>query len=162
MIIILACVAAAMLWSCHDSWTGRRLRRWLVERPAAWLSRVTAGHLVLVVALLAVVAVAFQLFEMEGLKLAGSASLEAGAWFVAFDVGTYLEVYAVLWLLGATRQARMAFTVVRTLAAQAGRRAWRLCRGWARQTASRVRRSPPRERDENPDAAGWPHVALAA
>lgn len=161
MIFILAGLAAAMLWSCHDSWSGRRLRRWLVERPAEWLSRVKVGHLAVVLVSLIAVAVAFQLFEMEGLKLAGSVSLEAGTWFIAFDVGTYLEAYAVLWLLGSTRLARAVFTIVRAWVEPAVWWARRAC-GRARQAARALRRTTPGRRDEDPDGAGWPGFALAA
>lgn len=160
MIVILIGLAAAMLWSCHDSWSGLRLRHWLVERPAEWLSRMTAGRFVVVVGLLAFVVVAFLLFEAEGLKLAGSMAVEAAPWFIAFDVATYLEASAVLWLLGSTRLVRTAVATLRLRIAAVAHTASRTWRGW-RRAPRRVRRPTSRGRNPDRDGAGWLGTAPA-
>lgn len=162
MLILMLGLMAAMVWSGHPSDSGRILRRWLVERPAVWLSRMRLAHVALAFLALAVLATAFVVFDAEGLKLAGATVAEAGTWFIAFDVATYIEVYAVLLLLGATRQARMAAEAVRAMAHQVVGRATQTCRGWVRQAAGRVRRARRAgRRDQDPDGAGWTAFATA-
>jgi len=163
MLGILIAVAAAMLWSGHPSGSGRMLRRWLVERPAAWLSRASFVRVASVVLALIAIAAVVHLFEGEGLRLAATSLAEGMAWFMAFDVATYIEAYAVLWLLGASRLARTALGAVRALSAQAGDAARRAWRGCVRQVSNRGRRDGPRApRDEDPEPAAWPGLALAA
>jgi hypothetical protein len=152
-------IGLAMLWSCHPTASGKWLRRGLVERPAEWLSRVEVRHVVVVVLALVAVVGAFYLFEGEGLRLVGSGVAEGAAWFIALDVSTFLEVYAVLWLLGARRQVRAALESVRGVAAQAGRAMSRFRRIGARQASHPARREAPSP-DNDPDPEGW--LALAA
>lgn len=163
MLVILMGLVAAMLWSGHPSPSGRMLRRALVERPAEWLSRLTLGRVGLTLVSLAAIAVAFHLFNGEGLKLAGASVGEAWVWFMAFDVGTYLEISAALWLLGAVRQAHAALDKVRgavVRAADAIRHARRRRTGTASPRARRP--TPRRPQDKSPDPEGWPGLALAA
>jgi hypothetical protein len=166
MLVILIGLAAAMLWSGHPSWSGRMLRRWLVERPAEWLSRMSVVQAALIVLSIVAIVAAVHVFEGdgEGVRLVASGLLEAVSWFIAFDVATYLELYAVLWLLGATRQVRAALGAVRGLVAKAGQMAWRARGGWARRASHRVRRdAPPRvPRGEDPEPASWSWLAAAA
>ena len=151
-------IGMTMLWTCHPSPSGRWLRRALVERPAEGLSRVKASHIAVVLLSLIAVAGAFYFFEGEGVRVIGASVAEGAAWFIAFDVGTFIEAYAVLWLLGATRQSRAALEYIRDrvgLAARVMRRSWP---GRARQTARAVRRDPPSQ-DNDPDPEGWLAVA---
>jgi len=165
MLVILLSLTMVMLWSGHPFAGGTRLRRWLVERPAEWLARRTAWNFgAILVSVLAVV-VALYVFEGDGeaLRLMGLSLGEGASWFIAFDVGTYLEAYAAILLLGATRQARAlvrhAFSLLLTSS--------RVVRGLRRVRAARApsvtrRTRPPRPADPDPEPAGWFGFALAA
>lgn len=148
-------VLAAMLWSCHPSPSGAWLRRWMVERPAAGLLRMRAAHVAFLVVAVAAVALAFHLFEMEGVRVVGAAVVEAAPWILTLDVGVVIELYAVLWVLGATRAAKALALPVRTLASQTVRGAWRMCRGGRRPVVDRRRPRVPKGRAADPDGPGW-------
>lgn len=156
MLAILIGVVMAMLWTGHASPSGRWLRRALVEQPAAWLSRVKISHLAVILLSLVAVAGAFCLFDGEGVRVIGASAAEAAAWFIACDVGSYIEAYAVLLALGATRQGRIVLDTVRRRVVRAAKVA---VRAHARQAGSPARRdrSPS---DLDPDPEGW--SALAA
>lgn len=146
---------AAMLWSCHPSASGRWLRRWMVEWPAAGLSRLRAAHTVFLLLAFAAVMVAYHLFEIEGVRVVGAAVVEAAPWILALDVGAVVELYAVLWVLGAIRQARTKARMIVSLVSRTAHRVWRVCRGRREPGAARSRRGPPKRRDAEPDRAGW-------
>lgn len=163
MLVILMGLAAAMLWSGHPSPVGRMLRRGLVQRPAEWLSRLTVGRFGLALLSLVALAAAVHVFGGESLKLASASLGEAWVWFIAFDIGTLLETSAVVWLLGAARQARAAVDKLRGGLVRAVRQV-RLAH-WRRTRAAshRVRRQTPRRpKDKDPDPEGWAGFALAA
>jgi hypothetical protein len=152
MLMMLVVVLVVVLWSRQPSPSGRLLRHWLVERPAAALSRLTPGHLVLTLAGAVALAAAYHAFQGEGIRLVGSTFGETIAWYIAFDVGTWLEVFAVAWLLRATHPARTALGTVRTIIANATRRVRRVSRRLGRRSSSRrPRRAPPRRRNDDPD-----------
>lgn len=146
---------AAILWCCHPSPSGVWLRRWMVERPAAALSRMRAAHVVFFAVAVAAVLLAFHIFEIEGVRVVGAAVLEAAPGVLALDVGAVIELYAVLWVLGATRRAKAGVQVVRTLGSQTVRGAWRVCRGWRRSVVGRSRPRVPKGRNADPDGGGW-------
>ena len=158
MLVIL--LALAMLWTLRDSPSGRWLRRWLVERPAAGLSRVSAAHLCVVLASLAAIVVAVHVLEGDGeaLRLVGLSLAEAATWFIAFDVATWIEAYAVLWLLGATRPARIVVARVRALLTRTGEVIRRIGQG-AREGGQRRRKPPAGRRDDDPEPFGWAGAA---
>lgn len=146
---------AAMLWCCHPSPSGVWLRRLMVERPAAGLSRMRAAHLAFLLVAMAAVVLAFHLFDMEGVRVVGAAVVEAAPWILALDVGAVIELYAVLWVLGATRTAKAVVQMARILASQAVRGAWRVCRGWRRSVVGRRRPRVPKGRNADPDGSRW-------
>lgn len=160
MLVILVSLTLAMLWSGQDSASGRALRRWLVEAPAALLLRLNRWQVgALVVAMLALAA-ALAAFDgnAEGLRLAGSSIAEGAGWFIAFDVGTWIEAYAAILLLGMTRQGRAFVAQARTLAAAAIRRLRRVG-GAGRRRAPKGPRRPRSRPPAEPD--GWPGLAPA-
>jgi len=162
MLLILSALVLAMLWSGQASASGRALRRWLAEAPAAWLSRRSRwqiGAMVVAVVALGAALVAFE-GNGEGLRLAGSGIAEGAGWFIAFDMGTWIEAYAVVLLLGMTRQARAAVAQVRALFLAVVRRVARTGGPGRRRAPKRPhgagrRRPPPIEPD------GWPALEIA-
>ena len=142
-------LVALMLWSGQPSASGRWLRGWMVERPAAALSRLRAVHWVFLLAALAALLLAFLLFESEGVRVVGAAVVEAAPWVLALDLGAVVELYALLWMLGATRQARALARVIGAAARQLVvliQQLWRAGRARAARR-SRQRRAPGRGMD---------------
>lgn len=153
-LVILIVLVLAMLWTAAPSPSGRAMRRLLVERPAELLARLSPGRLVfLLAALIAIVAV-IHVFEGDGARLVAAAVPETVSWFVAFDVGTFLDVLVLVWLLGASRSVRKALEQARDrLAAAAGSR--RRLRPATRRSP-RMRRPRTRARpDADADPAAW-------
>jgi hypothetical protein len=71
---------------------GRLFRSLLVDRPAARLNRLTAGHVALVLLGALAVAVIAWVGEGDGLRVLAMAAPEATAWLTTFEVATYLDV----------------------------------------------------------------------
>jgi hypothetical protein len=139
------------------------LRRWLVERPAELLSRMSLGRVAFALVLLVGVLVLIHVFRGDGVMLTASGFGEVASWFVAFDVGTYLDVLAVVWLLGANRQVRAAMTHIRRLAIQKFGLLRQARLGQARPRSLRAaRRRPQGARDDDPAPWGWPALTAAA
>lgn len=158
MAMILFGLLLAMLWSAHPSRGGRALRRRLVEAPAAWLNRVGPWRLALVGLCFAAMAASVALLDTEGMLAVSYALGEGVGWVLAFDVATWAEVYAVIWLLGATRMARAAIAQTRRLVAAVLRRIPRAAQRTPR--SGRPPRRPPTSAPDD-DAAGL-GLALAA
>jgi hypothetical protein len=154
MLIILLCAALATMTFWPRTRTGRFLRRWLVESPAR---RLTPGVTIFSLMLLMVVLAALMFMKSEAFVVVGQAP-EAIAWFAAFDIGTYIDVIVVAWVLAATVRlsagARFAASALaqalRVVSARIGAR-------------SRARRQPRRVRRHTPpsdDGRGWAGLAL--
>ena len=148
--IFAAVVGALLLFP--QSFAGRALRRLLVEKPAEALSRLRRGHLGLVVLLAAMGAAAVALGR-EGVVIAGQTP-EVVAWFAAFDIATYVEVFATAVVLIATVRLKEVAGAVRVALGRvlAFRRAPRSVRRPTR------RRTPPAD----PDGPAWGRAAAWA
>lgn len=161
MFVILAGITLAILWSGHPS--GQMLRRWLVERPAELLSHMTVGRVAFALVVVVGVLALFNFFRSDGAMLAAQGVGDGVSWFVAFDVGTYLDVLAVVWLLGASRQMRAAITHIRRLAIQKFSALRQAKQGQARPRSLRgPRRRPQGTRDDDPAPWCWPALIAAA
>jgi hypothetical protein len=153
MLILLLCAAIAVMALWPDTPAGRVLRRWLVEAPAR---RLRPGVLIFGAVLLVVVTAALAFGGSDGFVVAAQAP-EAIGWFVTFDIGTYIDVLLVAWLLGAS--VRIAPTLeglgsglARIAEAFVGRIA---ARARAPRQARRVRRRAPPPTDDGRGWAGW-------
>ena len=157
MLAVLIGLVALMLWCAHPG--GRTVRRWMVEAPASWLNRVGGGRLVLIGLSLAAIVAAAHLLEAEGAMALGYTLGEVFAWFVAFDIATWVEVYAVIWLLGARRVIAEAVRQVRSAVGDVARRVLRL----ATARTPRIRRPPrrPGSRSADDEPAAWPTLLAA-
>lgn len=162
MLVILIGLMVAMFWCLQPSANGRRIRFWLVERPAELLSRMTFGRFAFAVFAVIAVAAAIHFFQGDGVRLLGSGLWEGASWFIAFDVGTYLDVFGIVLLLGASRYARTTLKYVQDLIARAGWAISRAFRGQVRHLSNRARRRATRTpRNDDPDASGWPGLVFA-
>jgi hypothetical protein len=125
--------------------TGRSMRRWLVEKPAAQLSRIRRGTLWFVLLMVLMASATVWVMGHEGLQLFGMAMPELTSMMLALDVMSVLDT-AVVVAIAATsvRWGAVRTAVVARL------------RGRAR--SARARRSRPVERpsanDDEDRAAG--------
>ena len=152
--MILIVLVLAMLWTAAPSPSGRAMRRLLVERPAERLARLTPGRLIFLLAALIAMAVVIHLFGGDGARLVVAAVPETVSWFVAFDVGTFLDVLLLVWLLGASSPVRRTLEQARVRIAAAAVRLRRLRPATRRPSRTRRARSRGRPGAEA-DPAAW-------
>ncbi len=108
------------LWSitliAPDTPIGRFLHRLLIEAPAAWLSRITRGHV-----LLAAGAGRCQRSARpgssggDGLGMLGMAAPEIGSWIAMFEVTTWIDVVAAIALASSVTRVRMVASQIRAI-----------------------------------------------
>ena len=143
----------AVLKLAPDTAIAKALSRLLVEAPARLLSRFSPTSLALAAILLA-----FSLFlvayaKNEGAYLAAQGLPEGLAWIAAFDVGTWVDLIVMGWLLGAAVRVKHMREAIRVLRLRLAVRRSRV-RARARGPAPRrQRRAPPPANDDEPDAA---------
>lgn len=132
-----------------DTRHARLLHRALIERPAALLNRVTAGQVLMLVALLVIVGTAMWFEAGDLLGFLSLAAPEMVSWAVTFEIGTLVEAGTALLAIAASRRSvglrMMVGAHVRRLVA--GRRAAR-----RRRSPGRAARAPA-----NDDADGGRH-----
>lgn len=156
MLAILIGLMVAMLCSQQPS------RRWLVERPAELLSRMTIGRFAFALFAIIAAVAAVYFFQGDGARLVGSGLWEGASWFIVFDIGTYLDVLGVVLLLGASRYASTTLKYVRDLIVRAGWAVLRAYRGQVRHLSDRARRGASRAPPcDDPDAARWLGLVFA-
>ena len=134
-----------------DTPIGRGMRRWLVEWPAARLSRIHRGAVLTWLVLTAVGAACFWLLEEEGLRLFAMALPELTGMLATLEIGSLVDAIAMGMLAASTvRMGTVKAWVMRRLPMT--RRAKR-----ARRTA----RPRPGTRAANDDEDGSGHRLAA-
>jgi len=146
-------------WLAPASAVGRPAWR-LAATAAERLSRIRTVHVVLAVVALASLAALIAYAKLEGAMIALPVGADGFAYFAAMDLGTYIEVAAAAWLLGAAGAVRVAMRSVRAIARRRGATAARRARRAIRRTTSiGRRRTPPPEDDEPADSTAWALLA---
>ena len=139
------------LWSitliAPDTPIGRFLHRLLVEAPAARLSRIMRGHVLLALALAGISGVAVWLMGGGGLLALGMSAPEIGSWIAMFEVTTWIDVVAAIALASSALRVRMAATQIRTIVSR-----W-MVRPGTRTARARKKRRPVRPAPSNDDDA---------
>jgi len=139
------------LWSvtliAPDTPTGRFLHRLLVEAPAARLSRITRGHVLLAMAMALAVGIAMWLMGGDGLGMLAMAAPEIGAWIAMFEVTTWIDVVAAIALASSATRVRMVAAQMRAMLSR-----WRVRPG-TRSGRARRKRRPVRPAPSNDDDA---------
>lgn len=141
--------------------TGRMLRRLLVEASARQLAKLTPAGIGFAVLLITVSVAAIAMFGAEGFFVIAQGIPHGLAWFVAFDVATYLDVIGLIWLVAATARVQAAYDAMRSAARRAAH--WVLA-GIARLRRARDRPSRSRGRAAKapkPKGEDWGGLALA-
>ena len=158
MLVWLLLAALCALVMFPETAIGKGLRRGLVETPARWLSRLTPGRIALALTLVGISLLVALVFETEGLRLLGMALPEALTWVAAFDIATFLDLFALVALAAASARvqalrdtARSAIAWISTRGSRTVGAARRI--GRARQRRVRRPKAPPARGDDG--AAGW-------
>lgn len=139
-----------------DSPTGKAVSRILTDLHARLIRQVTVARVMLVVLVLCAVLLLIQWGGVDAIAMMASAAPEAIAWFVTFDIATYLDVLLLAWTLSALVRARAVMATLRAgwrgMHRQSLRRRARARRG-RRQLTRRPRHpSAGKGREEEP---GW-------
>jgi hypothetical protein len=121
---------------------GRGMRHCLVEWPAARLSRIQRGAVLVWLVLVAIGAACFWLLEEEGLRMFAMALPELTGWMTAFEIGSLVDAIAIAVLAASTvRIGAVKAWVMRRLPIRRAR-------------ARRARRTRPVRRGANDDEDG--------
>jgi hypothetical protein len=161
MLFALLCLALAIAGLAPETPIGRVLKELLIDAPARKLARIRRSHVLIAVSIVAMAAVLILIGGREGMYLVGGYVPEGIAWVAAFDIATYLDVFAVIWLAAATVRLRAVWTFAKTALRRAARGpAWLVSRIAAR--GRRVRKARPSSRPGNDDDGGWAWAFAAA
>jgi hypothetical protein len=120
MLVILLGVIFAIVGLCPESDIGKLLRRALVEAPARKLARMTRRRMILGAALLVFLVGAIALARLieDGMVFVQFVP-EGVAWMAAFDVASYLELMAAVWLVAGALSLRAVDQAMKAAAARA-------------------------------------------
>lgn len=157
MLTVLLYGAIIVAWLWPDKPTGKAVTR-LAVACHDWLRRRISWTQVLVgVLMVCAVILALQAMGREGGPIIGSAAPEVFAWFITFDIATYIDVLVLAWTLAALVRIRTAAVSAKGLLRKGRRvtvRAVARMRRAARGRAQPVRRpGPPRKTSD--DGHGW-------
>ena len=159
MLFALLCLALAIAGLCPETPIGRLLKDLLIDAPARKLAGVRRSHVVIALAIVALAAVLILGGGHEGMFLAAGYVPEGIAWVAAFDIATYLDVFALVWLAAATVRLRAVWRFTKAAlrqAAQAGRRLGMRIAGRERtQRKARTSSPPPNDDDGRRLWAGY-------
>ncbi|MDB5679897.1 hypothetical protein [Sphingomonas bacterium] len=125
------------LWVASDTPIGRTLQHWMVERPAARLSRISRGQVLLILTLTGVAVALIWLLENDGRMLIAMGLPDVLSLAVAIDAASLLDLALVAVIAVSTIRVR---AVVNWLRPRATRR--------PRARSIRVRRARPPANDD--------------
>jgi len=155
MLILMLCAALVAMMMFPDTPVAKGLRRLLIELPAKALSSVTPGRIALALILIGASALVALLFEAEGLRLLGMAVPEGLAWVAAFDIATFLDLFAAVAMVAAAARLRGLRDSARAIVAWTRSRVSRIAaRRTGRSRQRRVRR-PASRPAKGDDGEGW-------
>jgi hypothetical protein len=101
--------------------TGRMFRWLLVELPARQLAKLTPAGIGFGILLIAASVAVIAMLGADSFFLIAQGVPESLAWFVAFDVATYLDVVGIIWLMAATVRMRAMYNAACSAADRAAR-----------------------------------------
>jgi hypothetical protein len=161
MLFALLCLALAIAGLCPETPIGRVLKELLIDAPARKLAKIRRSHVLIAVAIVAMTAVLILIGGREGMFLVSGYVPEGIAWVAAFDIATYLDVFAVIWLAAATVRLRAIWTFAKTVLRHAVRGPAGLV-GRIASRGRRVRKARPSSLPANDDDGGWLGAYAAA
>lgn len=164
MLYLWFCTAMALVFRGRP--TRERLRHLLIELPARKLGQLTPPRLAFLLLVVAAAAAVIAFAKSDGMALVAQAVPEGLGWFAAFDVATYIDVIALIWLVAATVRLRAALHALRSATDRARR--WMLsvtglfhdrsksgARSRSRRDRRKIARPPKGEGEGWPASTGW-------
>jgi hypothetical protein len=100
-------------WAAGDTPIGRTLRHWTVERPAARLSRISPGQILLFLTLAGVAVALIWLLENDGRMLVAMGLPDVLSFAVAIDLASLIDLAAVAVIAASTIRVRSVLHWVR-------------------------------------------------
>jgi len=155
MLVLMLCAALVAMMMFPRTPVAKGLRRLLIELPAKALSSVTPGRIALALILIGASALVAMLFEAEGLRLLGMAVPEGLAWVAAFDIATFLDLFAAVAMVAAAARLRGLRDSARSVVAWTRSRVSRVLHHSRRTARSRRRRRPESRPAKSDDSDGW-------
>lgn len=154
-------VALLALWAAlhvaRELPVGRSLHKAMVAAPAALLNRLTTGHVLFAILLIAIAGMVVWAGEADGLRVLTMAAPDVAAWFTTFEVSAYLDILATIAAASAAlRLGRARDVIVMRIAAVIRRDA-----GRTRPRCSRTRATMIPANDDE-DGASDGAYALAS
>lgn len=98
-----------------DTAVAQALRRWLIERPAAALSRFGLGRTIGLTALVLFGLFLFWVGEAEGMRLFAMMAPEALTWLALFDAGVMIDLIGLTLIAGGAGRIRPALDRARQI-----------------------------------------------
>lgn len=132
------------IWAAGDTPLGRTLRRWTVERPAARLSRISRGQILLMLTLAGIAVALIWLLENDGRMLVAMGLPDIVGLAMAIDAASLLDLALVAVVAASAIRIRTIATRLRSVAARRPR---------ARAVRVRRLRPPANNDDERPALA---------
>ena len=94
------------MWVAGDTPVGRTMRLWLVERPAARLSRISRGHILLFLILASIAVALIWLLENDGRMLVAMGLPDVLGLAVAIDAASLIDLALVAVIAVSTIRVR--------------------------------------------------------
>lgn len=168
VLILLFCLALAIGWLFPKTSLGKLLHGVLIAAPARALSRLTPATAIFGVLAIIGITAFIQFARTDGLMILAQGIPEGIAWFVTFDVATYVDVIALVWLVAATVRLRMVWRALRASGAKLRQGLLRAASAGAAHgrpvAASRQQRNhrtaTPFSSNDDEDGRGWGFVSL--
>jgi membrane protein implicated in regulation of membrane protease activity len=101
------------MWAAGETPIGRVLRRWLIDRPAARLARISRGHVMLMLIVAGIALALIWLLENDGRMLVAMGLPAVISFAVAIDLASLLDIAAVAVIAASTVRVRTIATWLR-------------------------------------------------
>ena len=143
-----------------ESSTGRAISRIVTDLHTRVFRHLTWARVGFAVLLICAVIIVIEVTGPDGIRMMAAAAPEAVAWFVTFDIATYLDVLALAWVLSTLVRVRAIMAALRSGWKKTQRfvlRQFARARLRRRQRTNRARRplSQRKGREEEPGWPGW-------
>ncbi len=154
MLFILGCVVIALMRWAPQSAVGLGLRRVLADAPLRLIERLGRTNLALMLVLVGIAAALLIWGKAEGAFLGLQTIPEGFAWIAAFDVGTWVDLIVVGWILGFSVRLKTVRVgtgfLIRRLRSVLSR-----ARSRPRARTPQYRRRHTEAKSDNDDGPGW-------
>jgi uncharacterized protein (UPF0261 family) len=155
MLVLMFCAALVAIVTFPDTLVGKGLRRLLIDLPARMLSRLTPGRIAMGLVVMGAAALVAILFEAEGLRLLGMAIPEGLVWVAAFDIATFIDLFAAVAMVVAAARLRGLRDSARAIVAWTRSRVSRIVMRRTGRSRQRRARRPASRPVQNDDGEGW-------